>query len=97
LAFFQICWRLHEPGTFVVLPDNGSYTSLNNPTAQALSTAWSSVVYITTTLIGALLNVLSIIKFYLQKHIASSNVNVNETRLLRKFTVKRKHAQHEYH
>uniref|UniRef100_A0A914PXT9 Serpentine receptor class gamma n=1 Tax=Panagrolaimus davidi TaxID=227884 RepID=A0A914PXT9_9BILA len=81
LSFFQICWRLHEPGTFVVLPDNGSYTSLKNPTAQALSVALSSVVYITTTVIAAILNVLTIIKFYLRKNISSSNVNVNETRL----------------
>ena len=80
LAFLQVCWRLHEPGFFVILPDNGSYTSLFNKSAQATATAMASIVYITTTVIAAILNTLSIIKFYLQK--SNSNVNVNEKRLL---------------
>ena len=82
--FLFVSWKLHEPGAFV-FNENGTVSFvLTNTWTMYLHSLITPIIYFSTTLAAAVLNVLSFVKFYFYKQ-TSTTINVNEKNLLCKF------------
>ena len=79
LPLLPICYRLHEPGNFIFTKENTVVVTLINANLMSLTFVISSVLYVSSTCIVAILNLLSLIKFPSNTH------NRNERDLLRRF------------
>ena len=71
LPFLQICYRLGEPVIFIIGSVNNVDVTLKNKSLMSIVYFSSAAVYVTTTLLAAILNALSLIKYYFYKHSSS--------------------------
>ena len=81
LPFLPVCWRLHEPIIFVFGANGTIAAAFVNPSVAKLSNIVQSCVFIFTTMLAAILNVLSFFKFILHKQ-NNASFNVKERNLL---------------
>ena len=81
LPFFHVCYRLTEHGKFAFSPGNTVAMVYTNPSMTSLIFLLSAAIFLTTTGIAAVFNVLALIKFYCYKQ-STNNASMKERRLL---------------